>query len=148
MGAHHKFSDSGSGLKRNSYDPHAGPLVGDACYRQHFATPEEFKAAMRLAAQLESRGLHRRAWRVRWNLDGDQPARVALPPANIETEDGRRGRPVSADVVGVAEMVEETGLSNYLLGRALGVSHHSVERWRKGGRITPEAYAKLKEFCK
>ena len=52
MTAHHKRSDCGSGLDRPSYNPHAGPVVGDASYRLHFPDPESFRAAMALDATL------------------------------------------------------------------------------------------------
>lgn len=128
-------------------DPHAGPMPGDASYRLHFADPEAFRAAMALAAKLEAKGLARRAWRVRWNLDGPQPPQMPLPPTTMETDDDRAGR-ASTEVPGLARMVERTGLSNWQIGRALNVSAHAVKNWRHGGRITPENYAKLKEFCK
>ena len=122
-------------------------MPGDASYRLHFADPEAFRAAMALAAKLEAKGLARRAWRVRWNLDGPQPPQMPLPPTTMETDDDRAGR-ASTEVPGLARMVERTGLSNWQIGRALNVSAHAVKNWRHGGRITPENYAKLKEFCK
>ncbi len=145
--AHHKRSDCGSGLGRPSYAPHAGPVVGDASYRLHFPDPESYRTAMALAAQLEAMGLSRRAWRVRWNLDGPQPAPIPLPPTTMETDDDRGGRN-AAQLADVPGLVEATGLSNWQIGRALNVSAHAVKNWRHGGRITPQNYAKLKEFCK
>lgn len=133
-------------MKRIANDPHGGPLPGDASFRLHFATPEAFQAAMALAARLEAKGLARRAWRVRWNLDGPQPAPMPLPPTEIETE--CRGGKSAVTLPDVPGLVEATGLSNWQIGQALNVSAHVVKNWRHGGRITPESYAKLKEFCK
>ena len=65
MPAHHK-------------DPHAGPMVGDRSFEYYFATPMDFHAAMQRAKELEKKGMYRRAWRVRLNLDGEQPK--VLPP--------------------------------------------------------------------
>ena len=47
-----------------------------AQYRLYFASAEAYMAAMELAAQLETKGLIRRARRVRLNLDGPQPVEV------------------------------------------------------------------------
>lgn len=71
MSAHHKTSGEGVGrrLAPVKTDPHAGPQGGDATFRYYFDSPEEYLAAMKLAASLEARGLPRRAWRVRLNLD-------------------------------------------------------------------------------
>jgi hypothetical protein len=133
-------------MKKVSKDPHGGPLPGDASYRLQFASAEDFQRAMALAARLEAKGLHRRAWRVRWNLDGQQPARM---PVTVELEpDEHRGGRASVEVPGLARMVERTGLSNWQIGRALNISSRAVKNWRHGGRITPESYAKLQEFCK
>ena len=55
-------------MKKVSNDPHGGPLPGDASYRLHFASAEDFQRAMALAAKLEAKGLARRAWRVRWTM--------------------------------------------------------------------------------
>jgi len=134
-------------MKRVSNDPHGGPLPGDASFRLHFATPEAFQAAMALAAKLEAKGLARRAWRVRWNLDGPQPPQMPLPPTTMETDDDRGGRN-AAQLADVPALVAATGLSNWQIGQALNVSAHAVKNWRHGGRITPENYVKLKEFCK
>lgn len=59
-------------------DPHAGPTVGDKSFEYYFATPMDFHAAMKKAKELEKKGMYRRAWRVRLNLDGVQP--VVVPP--------------------------------------------------------------------
>ena len=58
-------------------DPHAGPTVGDKSFEYYFATPMDFHAAMQRAKELEKKGMYRRAWRVRLNLDGEQPIPVA-----------------------------------------------------------------------
>jgi hypothetical protein len=47
-------------------------------FRLHFASDREWREAMALADQLEAKGLPRRAWRVRWNLDG--PPLTTAPP--------------------------------------------------------------------
>jgi hypothetical protein len=65
MPAHHK-------------DPHAGPTVGDKSFEYYFVSPMDFHAAMKKAKELEKKGMYRRAWRVRLNLDGEQPK--VLPP--------------------------------------------------------------------
>jgi len=109
-------------------DPHDGPLPGDASHRLHFCSAQEYRAAMALAARLEAKGLARRAWRVRWNLDGPQPARAALPPTTMETDDDRGGR-ASTEVPGLAQMVERTGLSN----------------WQRGGEMNREEIIRLAE---
>ena len=147
--AHHKRSDCGSGLGRPSYDPHAGPVVGDASYRLHFPDTESFRAAMALAAQLEAKGLSRRAWRVRWNIDGPQPSRMPVPiELEIETE-GAVGRPAALVEPGVVrQMVASLGLSKWAIARRLGVAHHTVRGWFDGGGISPGNWQKLKEMCK
>lgn len=76
MPAHHKSSTNGVGhgpIRSTKPGPHEGPTNGDASYRLNFTTDEAFLDAMQTAARLEARGLHRRAWRVRLNLDGPQP---------------------------------------------------------------------------
>jgi hypothetical protein len=70
MSAHHKTSDAGVG--HTNPNPTAG-LVGDRAYQYYFVTPELWRNAMELAKTLESKGMYRRAWRVRLNLDGEQP---------------------------------------------------------------------------
>jgi len=52
-------------------------------FRVFFPSPADHKAAMRQANSLESRGLRRRAWRVRLNLDGPQPVATEIE----ETDD-------------------------------------------------------------
>jgi hypothetical protein len=42
-----------------------------------------FHAAMQQAKELEKKGMYRRAWRVRLNLDGEQPV---YAPARPDTE--------------------------------------------------------------
>ena len=59
-------------------DPHAGPTVGDKSFEYYFVSPMDFHAAMQRAKELEKKGMYRRAWRVRLNLDGEQPK--GLPP--------------------------------------------------------------------
>ena len=59
-------------------DPHSVPSVGDKSFEYYFASPMDFHAAMKKAKELEKKGMYRRAWRVRLNLDGVQP--VVVPP--------------------------------------------------------------------
>jgi hypothetical protein len=67
-------------------DPHAGPSVGDRSFEYYFVSPQDFRAAMQKARELEKKGMYRRAWRVRLNLDGEQP-KVAPPrPEAIPVE--------------------------------------------------------------
>jgi hypothetical protein len=100
---------------------------------------------MALAAKLESKGLHRRAWRVRWNLDGEQPAR--MPPPRDTSDDC--GRPAVAIEPGVVRsMAESLGLSIWAISRRIGVSHNTVRGWFRNGGITPENFMKLQELCK
>ena len=75
MAAGHKSSTKGIGFKP---DPHAGPMVGDRSFEYYFTTPMAFHVAMQKAKELEKKGMYRRAWRVRINLDGEQP-KVAPP---------------------------------------------------------------------
>ncbi len=75
MPAHHKTSETGVSHKS---DPHAGPSVGDRSFEYYFTTPMAFHEAMQRAKALEAKGMYRRAWRVRLNLDGEQP-KVAPP---------------------------------------------------------------------
>ena len=56
---------------------------GDEGYRFYFPDPEEFRAAMIRARQLDLAKCPRRAWRVRMNLDGTQPTYVA-PSVEVE----------------------------------------------------------------
>jgi hypothetical protein len=100
---------------------------------------------MRLAAQLDAKGLHRRAWRVRWNIDGPQPVRMPVV-AGMET-DYRVGRP-AVSLGEVRTMVESLGMTNYAISRKLGVAHRTVKAWLNDGRITAENYLKLTEMCK
>lgn len=84
MAAHHKSTEEGvAQRKRNrnpppKINPHDGPTVGDRSFEYYFATPMDFHAAMKKAKELEKKGMYRRAWRVRLNLDGVQP--VVAPP--------------------------------------------------------------------
>ena len=125
-------------MKKDSNDPHAGPIVGDASYRLHFPCAESFRAAMALAAKLEAKGLARRAWRVRWNIDGQQPVRMPVE---------RDERP-AVSLGEVRTMVESLGMTNYAISRELGVAHRTVKAWLNDGRITAENYLRLKEMCK
>jgi len=132
-------------MKKLANDPHGGPLPGDASYRLHFPDADSFRAAMALAAKLEAKGLTRRAWRVRWNLDGQQPAR--MPVMAEVAVDHRDGRP-AVSLGEVRTMVESLGMTNYAISRELGVAHRTVKAWLNDGRITAENYLKLKEMCK
>ena len=67
-------------------DPHAGPTVGDKSFEYYFASPMDFHAAMKKAKELEKKGMYRRAWRVRLNLDGVQPVVAAPRPEAIPEE--------------------------------------------------------------
>ena len=67
-------------------DPHAGPSVGDRSFEYYFATPMDFHAAMQRAKELEKKGMYRRAWRVRLNLDGEQPKVLPPRPEGIPEE--------------------------------------------------------------
>jgi hypothetical protein len=83
MPAHHKNGTKGVGLK---LDPHAGPTVGDKSYEYYFVSPQDFRAAMQKAKELEKRGMYRRAWRVRLNLDGEQPKMAPPRPEAVPAE--------------------------------------------------------------
>ena len=79
MPAHHKTTPEGVAKPRNAKpDPHAGPSVGDRSFEYYFVSPMAFHEAMQRAKELEKKGMYRRAWRVRLNLDGEQP-KVAPP---------------------------------------------------------------------
>ena len=151
MPAHHKPSDAGSGQGKTSYDPHAGPVVGDACYRQHFASPAEFQAAMRLAAQLDAKGLHRRAWRGRWNIDGPQPV-VAVPlTVDCDDDEVRPGRsllqPVST--TDASAMIRGADLLQIEIAEALRVTSGTVSRWARGvAKPTKNLKLKLEDLLK
>jgi len=86
MPAHHKKSEDGvAQRKRNrnpppKINPHDGPTVGDRSFEYYFATPMDFQAAMQKAKALEAKGMFRRAWRVRLNLDGEQPVYAPARP--------------------------------------------------------------------
>lgn len=74
--AHHKTSDSGVG--RGRFSPsHQGEIIGDAGFRPYFVDEAAWAAAMQAAARMDAKGLHRRAWRMRLNLDGPQPKYMA-----------------------------------------------------------------------
>lgn len=57
-------------------------LVGDKSFQHYFASAKDFHVAMQKAKDLERRGMYRRAWRVRLNLDGTQPV-VATPRPDV-----------------------------------------------------------------
>ena len=76
MPAHHK----------TKLDPHTGPTVGDRSFEYYFTTPMAFQEAMQRAKELEKRGMYRRAWRVRLNLDGEQPKVMPPRPDGIPAE--------------------------------------------------------------
>lgn len=92
MPAHHKSTEEGvAQRKRNrnpppKINPHDGPTVGDRSYEYYFATPMDFHAAMQRAKELEKKGMFRRAWRVRLNLDGVQPKVLPPRPESIPVE--------------------------------------------------------------
>lgn len=84
MPAHHKTTDEGVAKPRArnrnpppKINPHDGP-TGEKSFEYYFATPMAFQEAMQRARELEKKGMYRRAWRVRLNLDGEQP--VYAPP--------------------------------------------------------------------
>jgi hypothetical protein len=93
MPAHHKPNTKGVGLK---LDPHAGPMVGDRSFEYYFATPMAFQEAMQKAKALEAKGMYRRAWRVRLNLDGVQPKvippRPEVPPVELTEKEKKELR--------------------------------------------------------
>jgi hypothetical protein len=81
MPAHHKTTSEGVAKPQNTKpDPHAGPMVGDRSFEYYFASPMDFHAAMQKARELEKKGMYRRAWRVRLNLDGEQPVYAPVRP--------------------------------------------------------------------
>jgi hypothetical protein len=86
MPAHHK----------TKLDPHAGPSVGDRSFEYYFVTPMDFHEAMQRARELEKKGMFRRAWRVRLNLDGEQPKvlppRPDAPPAELTEKEKKELR--------------------------------------------------------
>ena len=49
--------------------PHSGPSKNDKVYRLYFPSDEAYLDAMDKARLLEQKKMHRRAWRVRLNLD-------------------------------------------------------------------------------
>ena len=67
-------------------DPHSGPTVGDKSFEYYFVSPMDFHAAMKKAKELEKKGMYRRAWRVRLNLDGVQPVVAPPRPDAVPTE--------------------------------------------------------------
>tara|TARA_R110002126_G_scaffold197646_3_gene345401 strand:- start:160 stop:735 length:576 start_codon:yes stop_codon:yes gene_type:complete len=179
--AHHKVSNLGvgHGLSRRSgaaNDPHSGPMPGDASFRLYFVSAEAYQAAMKKAAQLEAKGLMRRAWRVRLNLDGPQP--VYTPMTNFEDDDEdvpkRMGRqpkflpvpPLKIEKVippppppkppkfsanpevreKAKKMIKQIQLSHAKIAKALGVKKQAVTNWNKGEGITEVNFRKLEEL--
>lgn len=92
MPAHHKTSETGTS---NKSAPHAGP-VGERSFEYYFASPQDFQEAMAKARDLESKGMYRRAWRIRLNLDGVQPKiippRPDAPPAELTEKEKKELR--------------------------------------------------------
>ena len=84
MSAHHKAS--AEGVAKSKPDPHSGPSVGDRSFEYYFVTPMAFQEAMQRAKELEKKGMYRRAWRVRLNLDGEQPVVAPPRPDAVPTE--------------------------------------------------------------
>ncbi len=153
MPAHHKRSETGVAAA----NPHAGPRIGDASFRAYFQTPEQFQSAMALASRLEAKGLRRRAWRVRLNLDGPQP--VYCAPKDDEEDDAedetdtaqRPVRTMSLDLLleaqaEIKKLIKKTQLSHRKLSAELGVSQQTVSSWNKGGYIGKDSFEKLKKF--
>ena len=129
MPAHHKPTPSGV------RDPHEGPLPGDASYRLHFPDARSFSAAMALAARLDAKGLHRRAWRVRWNLDGQQPVYAPISAVEYDVDDSEAQR-----------LIKRAQMSHQRIGDAIGVAKQTVTKWGAGGQIGPDKLERLKAF--
>jgi DNA-binding transcriptional regulator YiaG len=108
-----------------------------AQYRLYFVSTEAYMSAMELAARLEGKGLMRRAWRVRLNLDGPQPVEEesaceeVVPVMSVPT----------ADVV--AQIIKQTKLSYPKIAAQLGVRRQSVSDWGRGRSISQRNYEKL-----
>jgi hypothetical protein len=148
--AHHKVSNLGVGhglSKRNATDPHGGPMPGDASFRLYFVSAEAYQAAMREAAQLEAKGLVRRAWRVRLNLDGPQP--VYLPTMRIEEYTEEKVEEEGAELADVTEeylrgLIDGLGMSYYAIAKLMEVGRNSLKRWVESGQISVANLEKLK----
>ena len=100
-----------------------------AQYRLYFASAEAYMAAMELAAQLETKGLIRRARRVRLNLDGPQP---------VEGEDEGDSE--------AQRLIKQAQMSHQRIGDAIGVAKQTVTKWGAGGQIGPDKLERLKAF--
>lgn len=105
-----------------------------AQYRLYFASAEAYMAAMELAAQLETKGLIRRARRVRLNLDGPQP--VEVEPVEEEDEGDSEAQ----------RLIKQAQMSHQRIGDAIGVAKQTVTKWGAGGQIGPDKLERLKAF--
>ena len=154
--AHHKPSTLGvgHGLSRRSgaaNDPHGGPMPGDASFRFYFVTAEAYQAAMKKAAQLEAKGLMRRAWRVRLNLDGPQP--VYLPTMRIEEYVEEKVEEEGAELADVSEeylrgLIDGLGMTYYAIAKLMEVGRNSLKRWVESGQISVSNLEKLRMVSK
>lgn len=132
MPAHHKRSETGVAA-----NPHAGPVVGDASYRNYFVTAEQYQAAMALAARLEAKGMPRRAWRVRLNIDGQQSVFAPLATANADDDE---------DDSEAQRLIKQARMSHQKIGDAIGVAKQTVTKWGAGGQIGPDKLKCLRAF--
>ena len=176
MGERHKPSGAGvgHGLSKSSVrDPHGGPTPGDASFRYYFTTPEAYQEAMARAAKLEAKGMHRRAWRVRLNLDGEQPRYTPIRKPLTDEDEGEEPRLIvqptssipalkiekwipppppppkfAADPEVVKKLIKQTQLSHQKIANELGVKKQAVTNWNKGAGITRENFDKLELFVK
>lgn len=131
MPAHHKRSETGVAAA----NPHSGPRGGDASYRAYFQTAEQFQDAMTLAARLEAKGMPRRAWRVRLNLDGQQPVFARLAAVEVDDDDSEAQR-----------LIKQARMSHQRIGDAIGVAKQTVTKWHAGGQIGPDKLERLRAF--
>lgn len=150
MPAHHKISSHGV------RDPHSGPTPGDASFRLHFRSAEEFQTAMALAAKLEAKGLHRRAWRVRWNIDGAPPQYGPLiKPTGDDDEDlpdppllsqptPKQPPPKTDFTKDAIRLIRQLGMSLSEAAKQLGVTEQAISLWQCGGRISESNYQRLR----
>jgi len=130
MPAHHKRSEAGVAA-----NPHSGPVAGDASYRHYFVSAEAYQAAMALAARLESKGMPRRAWRVRLNIDGEQPVFARLAAVEVDDDDSEAQR-----------LIKQARMSHQRIGDAIGVAKQTVTKWHAGGQIGPDKLERLRAF--
>lgn len=135
---------------------YARELTSNATYRSHFVTERDWLEAMALAARLEAKGLHRRAWRIRWNLDGEQPLQAWGMPVDDDDDDApaakpaRPPRPVkprepvqlsrtspAARMAKVRELVDKVRgrMAQQDLAVLLGVTATTVSRWVRGKTV-------------